>query len=230
MTEADWIAFFRRPEIPAFNAAMLEHPDADLPRLVFADWVEENCPNAAFVTALRRSIAKPETPEWVPNFSMVVRGHELRLWCGRIEVGVDCGDPEFDSEPDEFVNTAWKSGWVGRLKLRGMRDDNCSLRAMAGELGSVEWLDLFDSGVGRLNSPFRFWRELVAHGVNLTSIDVRFSVIGAHDAEVLASTTNLNGLKTIFFTANYWTTAALHVMATSRHLPEHIRAQFRRPA
>ena len=37
MTEAEWIAFFRRPEIPAFNAAMLEHPDADLPRLVFAD-------------------------------------------------------------------------------------------------------------------------------------------------------------------------------------------------
>ncbi len=32
VTEGRWIAFLQRPEIPAFNRAMLINPDDDLPR------------------------------------------------------------------------------------------------------------------------------------------------------------------------------------------------------
>ncbi len=56
MTEAEWIAFLQRPEIPAFNRAMLANPDDDLPRLVFADWMDENCPDDFFNRFIRESI------------------------------------------------------------------------------------------------------------------------------------------------------------------------------
>ena len=227
MTEAEWIAFFRRPEIPAFNAAMLEHPEADLPRLVFADWVEENCPNAAFVAALRRSIANPETPEWVPNFSMVIRGHELRLWRGRLEVGIDFGDREFDAEPDAFVKAAWDSEWVGRLKLRGVSEETHQFWfALRRRIAGIEFIDLFDAQV-RL---FDLWLATAASELtHLTTLDLRLNSLTDSDTHRLAESTVLGSLKCLLITDCYLSDSRRRFLAESRTLPEHIRAQFRRP-
>lgn len=228
MTEADWIAFFRRPEIPAFNAMILEHPDADLPRLVFADWVEENCPHTPFVMALRRSIANPETPEWVPNFSMVVKGHELRLWRGRIEVGIDCSDPEFESRPDAFVKAAWDSGWVGRVKVRGIPAGTPQLgRVFWRRMGGVEYLDLYDAQVPQ----FGFWLSTAASDLSrLTTLDLRLNQLTADDIHRLAGTTALGSLKLLLVSDGYLSESRRRTLAESKTLPEHIRAQFRRPA
>lgn len=78
MSEAEWIVFLQRPEIPAFNRAMLDNPDDDLPRLVFADWMDENCPDTAVNAAVRESVANEdrcaawpglqENPAWKLTF------------------------------------------------------------------------------------------------------------------------------------------------------------------
>lgn len=228
MTESDWIAFFQRPEIPAFNAKMLEHPDADLPRLVFADWVEENCPNTPFVMALRRSIANPEIPEWVPNFSMVVKGHELRLWRGRLEVGIDVRDLEFRYEPDEFVNAAWESGWVGRVKVRGLAERFLRLAMILSvdRTSGVEFLDLFDNQT----SYFGWWLSSKSAEVkHLTEIDLRLNPLDANDIQQLATSAALGSLKRLLLSDGYLSPSDRQTLADSKTLPEHIRAQFRRP-
>ena len=225
MTEAEWIAFFRRPEIPAFNARILEHPDADLPRLVFADWVEENCPHTPFVMALRRSIANPEVPEWVPNFSMVIKGHELRLWRGRLEVGVDYSDRDFDGNLDAFVWAAWKSGWVGRLKARSMGGDPLDHLTLPTPYEGIEWLDLFDAQTSQVD----VWLAVNSwHLVSLTGIDLRFNTLADTAAQRIAAIPELAKLRELRMPSQLTQRARL-ALANSNFLSEHIRAQFRRP-
>ena len=231
MTDAEWIAFFRRPEIPAFNAAMLEHPDADLPRLVFADWVEENCPNAAFVAALRRSIASPAIPEWVRNFSMVVKGHELRLWRGRLEVGIDFSDPEFNYGPDEFENAAWESGWVGRLKLRGLLGYGLPNWLAEGRIEGIEWLDLFDAGIsdGVSQAVILQLTRRRSNMTHVTTLDIRLNRITDGAAHRIAECPSLESLKVLLITKEMCGSIGRDALARSHYLPEHIRAQFRQP-
>ena len=226
MTESNLIAFFQKPEIPAFNAAMLADPDNDLPRLVFADWVEENCPHTPFVMALRRSIANPEIPEWVPNFSMVIKGHELRLWRGRIEVGIDMSDPDYDTEPDEFVKAAWESSWAGRLKFRGMQASYYP-HDIANRLDGIEWLDLFDAGEF---SALLYTLLAATSSTDLRVLDVRLNRVASGYCHVLATSRALSGLKELRVSPEYLDAPGRRHLAESKTLPEHIRAQFRRPA
>ena len=231
VTEAEWIAFFRRPEIPALNPKMLEHPDADLPRLVFADWVEENCPHTPFVMALRRSIANPDIPEWVPNFSMVVKGHELRLWRGRLEVGIDMSDPEYDMWFDPCVRAAAESGWVGRFKCRGIGERTTGSSAAFSQLqrDKLEWIDLFNANIDTYRLRTLLWRPDATELASLTTLDLRLNTFDDYGAQVIAEAA-LGGLKTLRLTDSALTDTGRQRLANSKTLPEHIRARFRRPA
>lgn len=124
MTEAEWIAFLQRPEIPAFNRAMLVNPDDDLPRLVFADWVEENHPHRRFVKQLRLSVNRPQDVLHCPAFP-TVRGLFAGLWRGRLALklrSVSGFEIQFLRQEMAFLRVALGSGWVGRISLdvRGM--------------------------------------------------------------------------------------------------------------
>jgi uncharacterized protein (TIGR02996 family) len=49
----------------ALYAAILAHPDDDTPRLVFADWLQENG-NERYATFIRKQIELAKVPEWDP--------------------------------------------------------------------------------------------------------------------------------------------------------------------
>jgi uncharacterized protein (TIGR02996 family) len=48
-------------------AAILAHPDEDTPRLVFADWLEENG-EARCAAFIRKQMDLAKVPEWDPLF------------------------------------------------------------------------------------------------------------------------------------------------------------------
>lgn len=118
MTEAEWIAFFQKPEIPAFNRTMAENAEAPLPRLVFADWVEENLPKPYFVAALRKSIEQPNEVvkcRGLLNFN----GAVFRFQFGRLWAQIDTNHVSTSRRAkQELLKVILASGWVGHLSLR----------------------------------------------------------------------------------------------------------------
>ncbi len=120
MTEAEWIAFLQRPEIPAFNRAMLANPDDDLPRLVFADWMDENCPDTDVNRAVRRSVTHPaEREQWV---SVQPLGIALSLVRGRNRISL-----LDEAQPAAAVMSLWRKMWVGAIAFGNVKH-NTALR------------------------------------------------------------------------------------------------------
>lgn len=65
MTSDEWLNFFEHPDVFAFCAKIAENPDDLAPKLVFADWLEENCPDERFVNTYRRAISR-KGGNWSP--------------------------------------------------------------------------------------------------------------------------------------------------------------------
>jgi uncharacterized protein (TIGR02996 family) len=115
VTEAEWIAFLQWPEIPAFNRAMLQNPDDDLPRLVFADWMDENCPDREVCAAVRRSITSQEqrsvwpglreTPAWRLTFHRA----RIAMWVNWVDRHPA---PPPHRRPRTLLEAVWRTGWV----------------------------------------------------------------------------------------------------------------------
>lgn len=119
MTEAEWTAFLQRPEIPAFNRAMLANPDDDLPRLVFADWVEENHSHRRFVKQLRLSVSRAGDLLHCPAFPES-RGLHAGLWRGRLALDfrpVAGIEVRLLREEMDFLRVVLSSGWLGRIRV-----------------------------------------------------------------------------------------------------------------
>jgi hypothetical protein len=118
VTESEWIAFFQKPEIPAFNRTMAENADAPLPRLVFADWVEENLHKPYFVAALRKSIDQPNEVvkcRGLLNFN----GAIFRFQFGRLWAQIDTNHASTSRRAkQELLKAIFASGWVGHLSMR----------------------------------------------------------------------------------------------------------------
>ena len=147
MTEAEWIAFLARPEFPAFNRSMLENPADDLPRLVFADWVEENHPHRRFVRQLRLSVTRPHDVLHCPAFPEV-RGLHAGLWRGRLALefrtvaGIEVG---LRREEMDFLRVVLSSGWLWRLSIwvHGVDGQVTSPKFISSiRWSDVEWLDI----------------------------------------------------------------------------------------
>ena len=69
----------------AFLAAIIANPDDDLPRLVFADWMDENCPDTAVNAAVRGSITN-EHKQVVWPAQREVRAFQLDCVRGRVRL------------------------------------------------------------------------------------------------------------------------------------------------
>ncbi len=118
MTEAEWIAFLQRPEIPAFNRAMLVNPEDDLPRLVFADWMDETCPDTAVNKAVRESINKPDYHHEWDEQNKGGRRIWLRFTRGRVDADSLPARPlKADSPPRRLFDAVWRAGWVDSVRF-----------------------------------------------------------------------------------------------------------------
>ena len=126
MGESDWIAFLSRPEIPRFQAKIADDGDV-LSRLVFADWVDEHCPDREFAAALRSSIGPELTGDefLCPGFP----GEEYAAKLSNGQFVIAGGDSVLPNPnvPRSFVRSLWESGWLQTATLRdissgGLRD------------------------------------------------------------------------------------------------------------
>lgn len=123
MSEAEWIAFLARPEIPAFNRAMLDNPDDDLPRLVFADWMDENCPDVEVNAAVRQSITtEDQQADWPGQRES--RGVRFAFVRGRVRLRVESSvRPTQRRRLRTAWEAVWRAGWVESLFLGIARYD-----------------------------------------------------------------------------------------------------------
>lgn len=140
MTEAEWIAFLQRPEIPVFNRAMLANTDDDLPRLVFADWLDENCPDKRICAAVRQSMNGKSHPI---QFLTTPTDVSVSADRGRLTLTLERDQPP----PDEHgCRALWESGWVGGVRLNS--PSSAAVRAWLTHSGmaSVDWLAVIQSG------------------------------------------------------------------------------------
>lgn len=115
MTEAEWIAFLQRPEIPAFNRTMLDNPADDLPRLVFADWMDENCPDVEVNAAVRESISgRNQRAKW-PGLPMG-RAWHLVFARGRVTAEFNHSARPVKRRPVRtLLEGVWQAGWVATV-------------------------------------------------------------------------------------------------------------------
>lgn len=145
----------------AFLAAIREHPDADLPRLVFADWLDENG-DPARAEFIRVQCELASLPDHHPQFrALEDREHELLsehepAWAGEL--------PGYATEWD------WRRGFVDDVTLR-LEDYAHADEAVEGH--AVTRLSLssngdFDARVGE------HWR---GRAVIAGAIDIDFSRI-----------------------------------------------------
>lgn len=123
MTEGQWVDFLSRPEIPQFQARIAADTDT-LSRLVFADWIDEHCPDADFAAALRASITPELTADVVscPGFP----GDEFGARLSNGQLVLDGGDAILvgPDDPRSFIKCLWQSGWLGRVSLHSVSPDN----------------------------------------------------------------------------------------------------------
>jgi uncharacterized protein (TIGR02996 family) len=147
VTEAEWIAFLARPEIPAFNRAMLENPDDDLPRLVFADWMEENHSHSRFVRQVGMSIRRPNDVLHCPAFPEL-RGVKAGIWRGRLAlkfVPVAGISVRLSRDELRFLRVVLDSSWLGRISLwvHGVEGEVTSPEFVpAVRWAEIEWLEI----------------------------------------------------------------------------------------
>lgn len=111
MTEVEWITFLQRPEFPAFNRAMLENSDDDLPRLVFADWMDENCPDTAVNAAVRESVTGNGKCRGWPD--LPANAWDLWFERGRVTAEINrASRPVVRRRARTFLEAVWKANWV----------------------------------------------------------------------------------------------------------------------
>jgi uncharacterized protein (TIGR02996 family) len=249
--EAEWIAFLQRPEIPAFNRAMLDNPDDDLPRMVFADWLDENCPDADVNRVVRESISGEQKVASWPRLQGN-REWYLAFTRGRIFAWINVVVRlSRRRQPQRMLEAVWRSEWVETVlfgNVRGHVVDSCiHTRGMWGvrSLGLtgiglqaaslIRWLSpeltprLTGLGIYRpcLDAG---WLQALATSPNvarLTTLTLTACQIGDEGVFVLASSPHLANLRHLHLEAETVSPAAAILLANSPYLWEGIREQWR---
>lgn len=232
MTEAEWTAFLQRPEIAVFNRAMLVNPDDDLPRLVFADWLDENCPDPRAGKAVRDSLTgRLGDVDFLPA-SAGLAPHTDR---GRLKLHLHAETP-----PSEFVRRAvWESGWVGRVMMRETPKDFHREWLSHPRMAGVEVLEIFHAGVeaaGEVAASDHLtgvWRldlqacRLGPGGVRalataklpaLRELGLLGTFLADDGVAVLAASATFAGLSTLDLSRNQIGPVGLRALAGSPHL------------
>jgi uncharacterized protein (TIGR02996 family) len=251
VTEAEWIAFLQRPEIPAFNRAMLENPDDDLPRLVFADWMDENCSDDAVNAAVRESITNDRRwTEWPHRQKN--RKWRLSFTRGRLAAWVDVQIRPPDRRPPRIVLEAcWPTLWVEAISFGTLQGYH--LEGWLRDRPAETLLTLGISGRGRerplaLVCSSRLYRltHLIVDGwdrpaslfpslteclrigrlSHLTLIGITFE---PGEVEQLAGSPTATRLQSLSLVHCQVSAAGAAALANSPYLCEAIRGQFRHP-
>jgi uncharacterized protein (TIGR02996 family) len=193
VTEAEWIAFLQRPEIPAFNRAMLVNPDDDLPRLVFADWMDETCPDTAVNAAVRRSVTHPdEREQWV---SVQPLGMAMAFVRGRLRVSIqEAVPPPSNPSPRTPLEAVWRSNWVGNIAFGYFpRHEVLTQWAIDPGMATVQGVEFHDVRSGEHLRTLLESSELTA----LTSLEVQSGRDGGVMVQVLTESEVLPRLRAL---------------------------------
>jgi len=193
------------PHADAFLRAVLADPGDDAPRLIYADWLDEqgDCDRAEFIRvqcALAPMGWQDERrPPLVRRERELLRRHE-RTWSGAL--------PEFDSGrtfergfvgsltlmTEAFLRHAeevFETAPVRHIKLRGARRH---MTALATEplLARLASLDLGHNRID-MDGATAFFRS--PHLGALVSLNVRWNSLGAEGLRALAKSSSLTGLR-----------------------------------
>lgn len=242
MSEAEWIAFLQRPEFPAFNRAMLDNPEDDLPRLVFADWMDENCPDAEVNRAVRESISGEHRQAAWPNLRRN-RKWNLTLVRGRVTIWVNLQlRPPQRRPPRTVLEAAWQAGWVegmlfGRLhghfvggwfddppvrgvRVVGLAGDSVSAFMLAHRLTPSRMPHLQTLALNGQPTEPGFVTELTASAVfaRLVHLSLCGMRLTQSEVEALAGSPHLSGLNTLALGACDIQDAGAAALAQSPHL------------
>jgi uncharacterized protein (TIGR02996 family) len=190
------------PTNPALLAAVLETPDDDAPRLVYADWLEENgeADRAAFI---RLQIELARLPEGDPRAQAL----ELRA-CALLQAHNDAWRAEL---PAWALEVRYERGFVVRL--------DCALGAFLKRAAG-----LFRRAPVRVvhvrNAVNRQVRELAAspHLARLAELEVEDSRMTPEGWRPLLTSPGLAGLPKLALNANHLTAEEVGTLAASPHL------------
>ncbi len=173
----------------AFLQAIIQTPDDDTPRLVFADFLEEKGnPRGEFI---RVQCALAKAPAGQPR-PAALEARERELLSAHAEGWLGEEWPQVSAEEVRF-----ERGFVAEASLRGAALGDAGVRALAGHpwLGLLTALDLWDNDItaaGLLalaRSPYL---------ANLTFIDLRENRLGEEDGIVLDRFDRLLRLESLF--------------------------------
>lgn len=145
-----------RPELLALLDAIKDHPDDDTPRLVLADWLDEqdNALDAERAAFIREQIAQASKPK--RSMTAPVRratASLLRRWYGSLgdfaERGFHRGLPHLEVPPDSFLSPEFRRlfgseefAFVQLVHLKGIRRSQIHELAALPELRYVSGLRL----------------------------------------------------------------------------------------
>lgn len=144
----------------ALLAAVCAAPDDDLPRLVYADWLDEtgdpvNADRAAFIR-LQLALEAPDLPAdqraaMQRETDELLRKREAE-WLGPVAGYVEAlrqqatsiGRIDYRDVCWSGIDVTWARGWVYRVCLRGLTAEMLGAAAKAPILRAVQEVDLFE--------------------------------------------------------------------------------------
>lgn len=191
-----------RPELLALLDAVKDHPDDDTPRLVLADWLDEqdNALDAERAAFIRKDIAR--MPEW-----------QVRSRTREESEEADALAPRWLGPVAEFVTqTGFHRGlptvWVAGARFAWPRAPEL---LASEEFAFVQHVRLTDTGGPRLEAMAALPAFRHVPGISLSP----FSAVGSASAHLFFCSPNLTGLRQIEFRSVQPGVAGLQALATN---------------
>lgn len=184
----------------ALYDAILAHPDDDTPRLVFADWLQENG-NERYATFIRKQIELARVPEWDPLW--------LRAW--RDDRGTINGYEYDDFRPALGVGLAWEwfrrgFGWRVKSESAGPFLERAERLFAQAPVGAVTFNNLMENTTGPLPISAIGGSPWLARLSQITFDWVRFV---SSTARAFAASPHLGRLKRLTFSSGALESGAL---------------------
>lgn len=222
-----------RPEVRAFLEDIREHPEDDAPRLILADWLDDNgdeidrargefirlqCylarpePTPPLLSRRLRQLLADYAEDWLGPLLPLVDG--WRFERGMVHVAMQ-GIHGFAPELHELLHTE-TFAWVEGLTLRQMSG---GLVAVAERLPLLDHIQVLTIEESR-PSDTALGRLVCHHGLaGLRKLNLAGCHVTAWVVEALASEGHLPNLETLDLTRNYGGSQGLQALARSSVLP-----------
>ncbi|HEY1378820.1 MAG TPA: TIGR02996 domain-containing protein, partial [Gemmataceae bacterium] len=224
------------PDADAFLRAVIDNPDDDLPRLVYADWLDEHgdAERAEFIRVqcamARPPMTKAQFERWFGRSQELLTMHRER-WVGPIGELVEFASfrrgfvYRIDLPATAFLAHAqrlWSLAPIGWVRLKDAWEEVENL-AVSPHLGSVQMLSLYsnylndDDAAVLLKSPFI---------ARLRLLDLGHNRLTAATAETLATCPFLDGLQSLDLNGNPVSSRGVAALAASPYLQQLTQLQL----